>query len=363
MLQCTLICLGLFFVGCSLGDGFSYVTVRRTANLFAYQSLTPPVPLHINRFLCCFTRPPLSSSSSLCRRLEEGSTSCRRVQTDLTSLTWDRHRVCYSRLSSFSQYPAENMSGVRLILVAGGVGKRMKSTTPKQYLELLGKPVIAYSIDLFRSVPSLDTIVIVADEKYHQQLREIAENDPRVIFGTPGKERYQSVINGLEVLPSKSAVSTGLDSTEEVIAVHDAARPCVTLKEFFDVVNDARKYGAATLAVHVGPTIKQSDDKGEFVKRTLNRDTLWNIQTPQAIKRDLLERGFGIVQTDTGERRRRRTNILSSDLASTVTDDVSVVERMGLPVKITRGNFTNIKITTLDDLLVASSFLKNRVRN
>jgi 2-C-methyl-D-erythritol 4-phosphate cytidylyltransferase len=117
----------------------------------------------------------------------------------------------------------------------------------------------------------------------------------------------------------------------------------VTIEEICNVVTDAKEHGAAVLGVPCKATIKESED-GEFVARTIPRSKLWEVHTPQVIKIETLLKGFEKVAKENLE----------------VTDDVSVVEALGEPVKLTRGEYTNLKITTPEDMDVAEAILEDR---
>jgi len=127
------------------------------------------------------------------------------------------------------------------------------------------------------------------------------------------------------------------------MCIHDSARPLVTPAEILSCVSDAKIHGAAVLGVPTKSTIKQSED-GVFVTRTVKRETLWEVHTPQVVEVEALKRGFELVE---------RENL-------DVTDDVSIIELLGLPVKITRGEYTNIKVTTPEDMEVADAILAKR---
>ena len=130
-----------------------------------------------------------------------------------------------------------------------------------------------------------------------------------------------------------------------LVAIHDSARPLVTAEEVRACLADASEHGAAVLGVPVKPTIKEEDGSG-FVARTLQRSLLWEVQTPQVMRPGLLRAGFELVEREGLE----------------VTDDVSIIEALGEPVKLTRGEYTNIKVTTPDDMSVAEGFLAERVK-
>ena len=134
-----------------------------------------------------------------------------------------------------------------------------------------------------------------------------------------------------------------MSSDAELVAVHDSARPLVTAEEVDRVVGDALRHGAAVLGVRTKATIKEVGD-GNLVTRTLDRSMLWEMHTPQVMRPGLLRRGYELVQREGLE----------------VTDDVSIVEHTGEPVKVTEGEYTNIKLTTPDDIVIAERILANR---
>lgn len=223
---------------------------------------------------------------------------------------------------------------VGVVLLAGGSGKRMQASQPKQFLELRGEPVLAHSLRLLLSVDQLERLVLVISQEF-AALPFVADAlaDPRVTRADPGKERQDSVLSGLQQVPP----------TSTLVAVHDAARPLVTLDAVHRCLADAATHGAAVLAVPMKATVKESAD-GQFVTRTLERSRLWEVQTPQVIRPDLLREGFEKVRLE--------------NLA--VTDDVSIVEQMGAPVKLTLGEYTNLKLTTPEDMIVAEQILDSR---
>ncbi|CAJ2649324.1 unnamed protein product [Trifolium pratense] len=222
---------------------------------------------------------------------------------------------------------------VSVVLLAGGKGKRMGANMPKQYLPLLGQPIALYSFYTFSRMLEVKEIIVVCDPSYKDIFEDVKGNcQPQLKFALPGKERQDSVYNGLQ--------ECAVDSNSELVCVHDSARPLVLHEDVKKVLKDGLLNGAAVLGVPVKATIKEANIES-FVVRTLDRKTLWEMQTPQIIKPELLRKGFELVNREGLE----------------VTDDVSIVEHLKHPVYITEGSYTNIKVTTPDDLLLAERIL------
>ena len=207
----------------------------------------------------------------------------------------------------------------------------MKADRPKQFLELRGKPVLQYTLELLLGMASTAHLVLViADEYRDMDFLQPSVADGRLIFADPGAERQDSVRSGLAAVPA--------DCT--LVAVHDAARPLVTPEVITNCLCDAAEHGAAVLAVPCKATVKEANADLSIAK-TLDRSKLWEMQTPQVIKPDLLRRGFELVNEKGYE----------------VTDDVSIVEFMGERVQITQGSYVNIKVTTPEDMFIAERLL------
>ena len=231
-----------------------------------------------------------------------------------------------------SPLPADEV--VAVVLLAGGSGSRMKADRPKQFLELRGKPVLEHSIELLLGVQQMTALVLVIAEEFRSLdfVAAAAERDSRIKFADPGKERQDSVSNGLASVPDECTL----------VAVHDAARPLVTLDAVHTCLADAATHGAAVLAVPMKATVKEGADG--FVVQTLDRSKLWEIQTPQVMRPQLLREGFRKVREE----------------GLQVTDDVSIIEQMGEPVKLTLGEYTNLKLTTPEDMIIAETILRDR---
>lgn len=249
-----------------------------------------------------------------------------------------RTTVCQQR--RFLRVQAAQVNGsstnVSIVLLAGGSGKRMGAPIPKQYLELAGQPLAMYSLQEFARMPEVNEIVVVCNPEYRGLFEEyytLLQRKPRLEFAEPGGERQDSVYNGFQAISKEAAL----------VAIHDSARPLISAEDTRACIQDANQVGAAVLGVPVKPTIKEIRPDGTVVK-TLKRANLWEVQTPQIIRPDLLKEGFELI---------RRENL-------EVTDDVSIIEALGKPVKLTKGSYTNIKVTTPDDISVAEGFLKER---
>ena len=216
------------------------------------------------------------------------------------------------------------------------------------------------------------------DESYRDEYDHLLKEDSRITWADPGQERQDSVFNGLSKIPDDCSL----------VAVHDSARPLVTPLEVMNVLKDAKLYGASVLGVPMKATVKESDD-GKFVLRTITRSRLWEIHTPQVSTKALFLKGlvryhfhplgnsFSLSTSVTQSVSQSVTHSLISTqsflLADSfigfdkvkrenleVTDDVSVIEALGLPVRLTLGEYTNIKLTTPDDLQVAEQVLRER---
>lgn len=250
-----------------------------------------------------------------------------------------RYTTCLP--STINENSSNIMENTGVVILAGGTGSRMKSSIPKQFLPLSSIPIIQHSLNLFTStLPSrfsatpLGVVIVMAPE-YHSSYPPPPSPNSWT-FAPPGSERQGSVSNGLQALKK-------LHPSMKQICIHDSARPLVTPGEVLAVVADAAEHGAAVLAAPTKSTIKMSED-GEFVAKTMDRSKLWEIATPQVVGVGDLERGFEKVERESLD----------------VTDDASIIELLGLPVKLTRGEYTNIKVTTPEDIQVAEAILARR---
>lgn len=216
---------------------------------------------------------------------------------------------------------------ISAILLSGGSGRRMGASSPKQYLPLGKKKIILHALEALLEYRFWKEIVIVCEDEY-QELFASYQEVP-ILFASPGKERQDSVFSGLQKL-----------SHQEFVCVHDGARPFVHKDNLHAVIEKGKTWGAATLASPIVMTVKEADEN-LFVKKTVDRSRLWNIQTPQVLRYEILKKGY--------------TKALQEGL--TITDDVGFAEALNQPVKLVPGKDTNIKITTQRDLSLAELLL------
>jgi len=213
------------------------------------------------------------------------------------------------------------------IIVAAGSGSRFKSDTPKQFLKLKGRPVLEHVLERFDAAPSVNAIVLVLASEAVAQFAGI--RFLKIAAVVPGGvTRAESVAHGLGSVP----VGT------EIVAVHDGARPLVTVDEIERTIDAARRTGAACLTAPVRDTIKTIS--GNEISSTLDRTKLRRALTPQVFQIEVLKKAFEGV-----------------DLNETITDECYLVERLGHPITIVEGSPRNIKITHAEDLALAEALL------
>lgn len=221
---------------------------------------------------------------------------------------------------------------ISAIILAGGKGKRMGANISKQYIELMGKPILYYTIKRFLSSKDIDKIVLVLpkDEIDYCKEKVIDRYSLKVdLIVEGGKERQDSVINALDKL-----------ADDEIVLIHDGARPFVSQRIISEGIKYAKIYGAAAPGVMPKDTIKIKDDNS-FSLSTPDRNTLVAIQTPQVFKLDIIKDCHKRIKAE---------NIR-------VTDDTMVVEAYGNKVYLYEGDYTNIKVTTPEDLILAEKLI------
>lgn len=222
------------------------------------------------------------------------------------------------------------------LIVAAGKGIRFGEGEKKQFKLLSGKPVLAHTLDKFESSTSIKSILlIIAQEDMEFCMSEIVEkyNYKKIFHIIPGgKRRQDSVKNGIDF------ISKGTD----IVVIHDGVRPFVTCEMIEESIKSAIRFGAVVFATPMKDTIKMVNKDGIIIK-TLDRDSIWQIQTPQSFQVNVIKKAYQKAQED----------------GFFATDDSSLVERLGVKVKVLHGSYTNIKITTPEDLALANFFLKS----
>jgi 2-C-methyl-D-erythritol 4-phosphate cytidylyltransferase len=222
------------------------------------------------------------------------------------------------------------------IIVAAGKGLRMNDSKKKQYLCIAGVPVIVHTLRVFNSCDAIDKIFLVVPEDdldfCRDKIISVAGCMKETILVAGGPRRQDSVYNGLQAV----------DADDSIVVIHDGARPLVTPDQLKACISAARKHGACILGLPAFDTLKRVNTADTIVE-TLDRDTIWLAQTPQAFRYDLIINAH--------------KHAYQHGLKA--TDDASLIEQLGLEVKIIEGSRRNIKITNPDDLKLARILLKN----
>ena len=217
------------------------------------------------------------------------------------------------------------------ILVAGGKGLRMGSDIPKQFLPLRERPVLMHTIDVFRrTYPDIHIILVLPREQqdYWRQLCGQHGYDVELCVADGGETRFHSVHNGLSLIP---------DDARGVVGVHDGVRPFVSPEAIRRCFEAAEEFGAVVPVVPVVETVRQVLADGSSM--TVDRNAYRLVQTPQTFDIQLLKKAYG------------------QPFDSFFTDDASVVEAMGHPIKLVEGNNENIKLTNPADLKLAEGMV------
>lgn len=226
---------------------------------------------------------------------------------------------------------------VSVIIPAAGFGERMGASISKQFLLLADKPILVHTLERFQSSPLVDEIIIATQPASFSTIETMRAEYALTKVKAPvegGERRQDSIANALKFV----------DASADIIVVHDAVRPFVHLREIEQSIETARYYGASIIAVRAKDTMKLAATDGR-VERTLNRSSLWSVQTPQSFRRELLLTAY--------------EHAAQHNIAA--TDDSFLVEQTGVSPIIVEGSYENIKITTPDDLLLAELLLKRFV--
>ncbi len=232
------------------------------------------------------------------------------------------------------------MDKIKAIIPAAGRGKRMKSYLNKQFMLLQGMPMIVHTLRVFQAAEAVTEIVLVCapgeEEYYRREILGSYEITKPVLVVAGGRERQDSVYHGL----------LSIEGDCDYVMVHDGARPLVTAELISRIAEEVKVVNAVVAGVPVKDTIKRTDAGGIIVD-TLQRERLWHVQTPQAFKYTLLKQAHEQAR--------------AAEYCG--TDDASLVERVGVPVKIIPGSYENIKITTPEDIIIAETILQGREKH
>jgi len=217
-----------------------------------------------------------------------------------------------------------------VIIVAGGKGSRMKSELPKQFMTIHNRPVIIHTLEKFYTWKPDMHVVVVMNESFMDNWNELKERsfpDKEITAVAGGNTRFQSVKNGLSKLKHSG-----------VVAIHDAARPCVSVRVIGDCFRVAtlKKTAIPVLQVHESLRKIENDDSSNSV----NRNDFVTVQTPQCFHTELIKEAYKV------------------DFDSRFTDDASVVESLGDEIHLVPGNRENVKVTEPSDLVLAEVFLR-----
>ena len=227
------------------------------------------------------------------------------------------------------------------IVLAGGRGKRMNSTVPKQFLMIKDKPVLYYSLKAFED-SFIDSVILVTSEDDMEYCKkEIVDryNFTKVVkIVAGGKERYHSVLHGIKVAGEC-----------DYIFIHDGARPFVMQDMLMRLLECVKESKACVAGMPVKDTIKIANEDG-YIDNTPKRELVWMIQTPQVFDYALIKKAYLNLEKD-------EYSLLQKGIS--ITDDAMVVEMLlGEKVKLVEGSYQNIKITTPEDLAIAEGFLE-----
>ena len=216
------------------------------------------------------------------------------------------------------------------VIVAAGRGTRMGMDINKQYMDICGKPMLARTLQVFEDCSCIDEVILVVNSRdifycRHNIIERFNFSKVRSLV-SGGETRQNSVYNGL----------CNISNRCDVVLIHDGARPFIRSEEIISCIDTAYEFGASAIATPVKDTIKLADDEG-FIRETLDRSVLWAVQTPQAFLCSLIMAAHRKAMED----------------GFTGTDDAVLVERMGIKVKLVKGSYNNIKVTTKEDIKLA----------
>lgn len=226
------------------------------------------------------------------------------------------------------------MKYISAIIVAGGNGSRMGMPTKKQYLKIKDKEILVHTVERFNNMPEIQEIIVVTGKEDIPYVEKLLKQDYKldkvVCIVEGGRERQDSVYNGIQAVNERA----------QYLIIHDGARPLITSAVILRGLDMAYATKASIVAVPVKDTIKIVNKEGQ-VESTPARELLWSIQTPQIFEKKLIVQAHEYAKVH----------------GIKATDDSMLVEAIGTPVYIVEGDYTNIKITTPEDLIMAENMI------
>ena len=232
-----------------------------------------------------------------------------------------------------------NQAFCSAIIVAAGKGRRMESSVNKVYIDLNGKKAIVRTLEAFQENHLINEIILMVNEKDIEYCKcevvdfSVFTKIKNIVHG--GVTRQESVRNGIDEISEQS----------EFVLIHDGARAMISQDIIERSIEGAIRYGAVSIGMPVKDTIKVTDKNG-FVINTLERSTLWAVQTPQVFKKDIILEAHKRAQ----------------ELDIEATDDAMLVESLGYKLKLIEGSYENIKLTTPEDVIIARALIEDRER-
>ena len=225
-----------------------------------------------------------------------------------------------------------NLKSTYAIIVAGGLGSRMQSALPKQFIEICGEPVLMHTIKAFYNSRSSPKIILALHASFHELWAGLCEkhnfNIPHILIAG-GQTRFHSVKNALDTI----------DDADALIAIHDAVRPLISTHAIDEAYQCAATSGTAVAAVKSRDSIRQVTGAGTTC---LNRDEIYLVQTPQTFQAALLKKAY------------------EQPFSDSFTDDASVVEKSGVAITLVEGSHSNIKITFPEDIIIAEALINKK---
>lgn len=217
------------------------------------------------------------------------------------------------------------------VIAAAGLGKRFGSKIPKQFLNLNGKPVFLWSVNVFASIKSFKKIIVIVPPSMLESLS--SKYKAKFVFTAGGNERSDSIRNALALI----------EDDVNYIAVHDAARPLILKEDVLLVLKEAVKTKAAIAVEKVKDTVKFISNDG-YILKTFDRRVFRNAQTPQIFEANLLKEAY-----------------LGGGVSLSITDDSQLLEDLKVKVSVVETKFPNFKITTRQDFEIATAIITNRI--